>query len=128
MGKVLAIGMKASTLYLAKGRLSLQCGQKTSLRHYLAKVCLKMTVQPYLKGLYQQAKAESSPEIRQQMDKGMMYMTLILLYSMKAAKHRIRKMTPPPSQTSGTMLESEIKRLNPAKYNELVSQDLLRQH
>ena len=69
MGKVLAIGMKASTLYLAKGAVKFAVWAENIIAALSSKGVPQDAVQPYLKGLYAASKMQVSPEIRKQMDK-----------------------------------------------------------
>ena len=69
MGKVLAIGMKASTLYLAKGAVKFSIWAENMIASLSSKGVSQDLVEPYLKGLYAASKMQVSPEIRKQMDK-----------------------------------------------------------
>ncbi|WP_297920698.1 strawberry notch C-terminal domain-containing protein, partial [uncultured Agitococcus sp.] len=69
MGKVLAIGMKASTLYLAKGAVKFAVWAENMIASLSSKGVSQDLVEPYLKGLYAASKMQVSPEIRKQMDK-----------------------------------------------------------
>jgi hypothetical protein len=69
MGKVLAIGMKASTLYLAKGAVKFAVWAENMINGLSSKGVSADVVKPYLKQLYLASKVDISPEIRKQMDK-----------------------------------------------------------
>ncbi len=69
MGKVLAIGIKASTLYLAKGAVKFSIWAENMIASLSSKGVAQDLVEPYLKGLYAASKMQVSPEIRKQMDK-----------------------------------------------------------
>ena len=57
MGKVLAIGMKASTLYLARGAVKFAVWAENIIAALSSKGVPQETVQPYLKGLYLASKS-----------------------------------------------------------------------
>jgi hypothetical protein len=69
LGKVLAIGTKASALYLAKGAVKFAAWAKNMIDGLSSKGVPQSVVEPYLKQLYLASKVTASPEIRKNMDK-----------------------------------------------------------
>ena len=69
LGKVLAIGAKASALYLAKGAVKFSIWAENMLSGLSAKGVPEDMVKPYLKQLYLASKVGVDPAIRKAMDK-----------------------------------------------------------
>lgn len=69
MEKILAIGIKASMLYLARGAVKFSIWAENIMTHLSWMGVEPETIKPYLKKMYLAAKVDASPEIRKQMDK-----------------------------------------------------------
>lgn len=69
LGKVLAVGAKASVLYLAKGAVKFLVWAENMLAGLGAKGVPSESIKPYLKQLYLASKVDAPADVRKQMDK-----------------------------------------------------------